>query len=218
MQITSSVVLYSKDIVANTITMIEKSDLLDKFYHALLFDVEKIYGIFSKMLSENKYQGVPIEEKITNFKNGMMLFQKLDSNELISQEKQVSFLTFILYNLFFLYENDSSRNQFLANENIQGLQMLMLMTNISFSCLNHVQSIAEIIFKECDCLKNNNLEDLRYQETLYKIVERLAAAILDKGIFNKVLEKVYKVEKETIVSMIELKNKTAKTPQKKVKK
>lgn len=198
----------SDAIVTKTMNLISESNVLQKFYDALLVDIENVYKVLINVLEQTTNKNLSIEERISNYKNQFHIFSFLKdkNNDIVSKEKKNQLLSFVIYNFFIIFSNEKSTNKFLENQNITGIGMLMTMTGVSFSCLQHIKTIMRMIQSECSVLKNNDIEDIRYQETVYKIIELISEKILEQNLFLKVINTMYTTEKEEILAKLANKN------------
>jgi hypothetical protein len=143
-----------------------------------------------------------LQDRISQFKDGQFLFQELKGESFLSKEKQAKILTFLLYNAFVVFSNEAKKEDLLRNNNVQGIGMLLSMTGISLHVIPDVKRIIEIVDRECRHLKNEQLDDLTYQETVYAIIKNIAEAVVERNIFINVMEQIYNLEKNSLVTEI----------------
>lgn len=203
-----SVALFdNKDIILHVTKKIELN-FLPKFYQNFMSDIAGMYELIKQLIVEKK--NVPelsLLEKIADYKNGEFLFIQLKNQEFISKTKQISILTFILYNAFIVFSNEKKKEDLMRQDTMQNVSMLMAMTGFSFHCSKNIRDIIEVIVTECEFLKNDTLDDMTYQSTVYAIIENISHLIVNQNILMKILENIYIMEKDSLKKEIKFSNK-----------
>jgi hypothetical protein len=200
-----------KDIVFKTTETI-KQHLFPVFYEKLIKDISSVYALAKTLSYDSAAQeAISIQEKIAALKESKFIFDLFKKMQLISKEKQIKIVAFMLYSLFAVFSNEKNREEVLRNENMQGVLMLLAMSGISIKAFDSIKQIVSVIAKDCQSLKNDVLDDLTYEETVYAILENVALLLVEKNIFSAFAEEVFLLEKEALMKdMHTSKQKTAK--------
>lgn len=191
----------NKEVVSNATDYI-KVNLLPHFYQSLIEDISTVYEVVREASYETVSKKNTLQDRISQFKDGQFLFQELKGENFLSKEKQAKILTFLLYNAFVVFSNEAKKEDLLRNNNVQGIGMLLSMAGISLHVIPDVKRIIEIVHRECRHLKNEQLDDLTYQETVYAIIKNVAEAVVERNIFINVMEHIYDLEKNSLVTEI----------------
>ncbi len=192
-----------KDIVSKTTKIIEQK-LFPVFYENVIQDITTMYAIAKKASNETGNNNLGIDEKIAKFKDGQFMFRLFENAEIISKEKQIKIISFILYNIFVVFSYETNREEVLKNDNLQGILMLLAMSGISFRAIDDVKKIVSLICQECQQLKNNGFDDLTYQQTVYEILEHVSRLAVEKDIFTSFADRMSLLEKDSLLKEINL--------------
>ncbi len=193
--VSTKVLSEAKDVVSKTTDVI-KNKLFPAFYENLMKDIATIYSITKRASTDHK---ASIENKIADFKDGQFLLRLFGHCEIISKERQIKLLSFVLYNAFIIFSNEEKREDMLKNDSLQGILMICAMTGISVRAFDNVKQIVSLIAKECEGLKNNSLDDLTYQQTVYEILQNVARLVVEKDVFSSFAEQISLLEKESLL-------------------
>jgi len=194
------------DLVQSVVQEI-KELYLDNFFKnfssdlsSILFQLQNIsYNSFNTFNLQNKTK----EELILQYKQAKALISYFLNFSFLSDHSKQNIIFFGLVALQSLISNESELNKFLNNGDIGNLLFLATAMGIKFSSIDDLINILNVIKYRCNYLENQNIEDSKYQDTVYEILMQLSIEINKRDIFNQIIKITFTESMEFLKEKIE---------------
>jgi hypothetical protein len=197
---------------------------LDNYlYNSLLEDIEtitkQIQMILEQMQASNRIRpnGASADDKKFDYKTTLVGFQKMFEWNLFSEDTKRGILCLFLFGLGSIITQKSKMDEILNNEQVGGILFVMTAMGIEFSSISIIESIMQVIVKQCSNLKSDNLENCIYEATIYEIFNRLSGKMVSKELFAAILTKLIELRLTYLKNNLNSVDKRDNLPKKKKK-
>jgi hypothetical protein len=155
------------------------------FVDSIIFDMNALYEkINNLVLALNNTHDYSSDYYIRQYKNSLVSIEQFRKSKFFSVEwKERILLWMLLFADSLSYEEVSQ--EFMNDRNMQSIIMLMQMAGIEFTAQQSLLAICAAVHESCIELKNDNLNDVSYEMTLYRIYEELSKKMVNDGFFEK---------------------------------